>query len=205
MRSSHLHCHIALSPDDVPDIRHRYAALMKKKPSPQSTYRFTAVLEKSDNRLWGCHFRVPQHIAGHFPAHDSRRVIISLNGSAELQRALLPHGNGSFVLTVNKALRELLRVGPGNEVAVSLKRDTSEYGLPVPGEFRELLQQDPGGAKYFHALTPGRKRTLLYIIGSVKNPEKRAARAIAVLNHLRINKGSINFRQLNGSLKDPHR
>jgi uncharacterized protein YdeI (YjbR/CyaY-like superfamily) len=88
---------------------------------------------------------------------------------------------------------------------VSLKKDKSEYGLPVPDELNELFRQDAEGNRLFHALTRGRQRTLLYIVGSAKDSDKRILRAIVIINHLKANKGRINYRQLNASLKDPRR
>ena len=183
----------------------RKARQMKKRTSPNDELRFTSILERSTNKLWGCHFRVPDRIAKRLIDGESRRVVCALNGSAEYQCAMLPHGNGSFVITVNKKLRDALGLAFGMEVQVSLRKDISEYGLPLPEELQELLRQDAKGSTLFHALTRGRQRTLLYIIGSVKNAEKRIARAIGVVDHLKTNGGRINYKQLNAMLKDPRR
>ena len=133
---------------------------------------------------------------------DSRRVVCTLNGAAEYQCAMLPHGNGTFVITVNKKLRDTLGLSFGMEVNVRLKKDTSEYGLPLPEELKELFRQDKEGDKVFHTLTPGKQRTLLYFVGKGKSPEKRAMQAIVIVNHLKANKGKINYRQLSASLKN---
>ncbi len=42
----------------------------------------------------------------------------------------------------------------------------------------ELLAQDKLGNKAFHALTRGKRRTLLYMIGSVGDSEKCKERAL---------------------------
>ncbi len=178
---------------------------MKKETRSKDKLRFTSVLERSDNKLWGCHFRIPSRIAKQLMNGDGRRVVCTLNDAAEYQRAMIPHGNGSFVITVNKKLRDSLGLTFGMEVEVSLRRDESQYGLPLPKELQALLRQDEEGNALFHALTRGRQRTLLYIIGSAKSSEKRIARAIAVVNHLKANKGAINYKQLYASLKDPRR
>lgn len=173
-----------------------------KKLSPHATaYRFTSLLERSDNRLWGAHFLVPNHIAGRLINGRSRRVVCTLNGSVNYQCAMLPHGNGSFVITVNKKLRDRLNLSFGSEMDISLAKDTSAYGLPLPGEFSELLRQDPEGGALFHDLTRGRQRTLLYMIGSAKSSERRIERSMVIVNHLKSNGGRINYRLLYESLK----
>jgi hypothetical protein len=174
---------------------------MKTSSRSHNVHRFTAVLEKSTNKLWGCHFRVPNPIAQKLITDGKRRVVCTINESEEFQRALLPHGNGSFVITVNKELRDTLGLSFGMKVRVSVQKDESAYGLPVAEEFEELLRQDSEGNKFFHALTRGRQRTLLFIVGQVKDPEKRALRAAIVVRHLKSNNGKVNYRQLNALLR----
>ena len=105
---------------------------MKKATRPETWLRFTSLLERSDNKLWGCHFRVPTNIAKRLIESNSRRVVCSLNNSAEYQCAVLHRGEGLFLITVNKKLRDRLGLGFGMEVRVGLKKDNSEYGLPMP-------------------------------------------------------------------------
>lgn len=178
---------------------------MKKKAQPKEEFRFISVLEKSDNRLWGCHFRVPGNVAKQLIDSESHRVICTLNGSAQYQCAILHRGKELYLITVNKKLRDELGISFGSNVNVVLKKDVSEYGLPLPEELSELLKQDPEGNKLFHALTRGKQRTLLYIIGHVKSPDKRVMRAITIIRHLKVNKGKINYKQLGAALKDPIR
>lgn len=170
---------------------------------PEDTYHFQSTLEISTNRLWGCHFAVPQTAAAALIAKgEARRVVCTLNGRAEFQCALLPRGDGSFVISVNKKLQTSLGVKPGMQVQVSLRRDDSEYGLPMPEELKELLAQDEEGDRLFHALTPGKQRTLLYIIGHVKNPDARITRALVVVEHLKMQNGKIDYRRLNADLQN---
>ena len=175
-----------------------------KSDTPTPEARFTAVLERSDNKLWGCHFEVPAKIVRRLSADGSRRVRCRLNEGAEYQCAMLPHGNGTFVITVNKALRDSLGLTYGAEVQVALHRDESRYGLPMPEEFNELLEQDEAGSALFHALTPGKQRTLLYIINGAKREDRRVSRALTVIRHLKRNKGKIDFRQLTADMKANH-
>jgi len=169
--------------------------------SPES-HVFTSTLEESNNKLWGAHFIVPDMVARIFCDGNDRRVLCILNEKIEYQCALLPKGDGSFLITVNKKTRDQLGLKPGSKVDVSLRKDESEYGLPMPEELAEVLAQDETGNHLFHALTPGKIRTLLYIVGNVKAPEKRIGRAIAIVEHLKKNDGKINYRQLNEDLRD---
>jgi len=42
---------------------------------------------------------------------------------------------------------------------------------------------------------------LLYIVGSVKNPDLRLTRAVVVVEHLKANQGNINYKVLHANLK----
>jgi hypothetical protein len=165
------------------------------------TLRFTAILEKSTNKLWGSHLRVPSSVAEKLVRGGSRRVLRTLNSSEAHQCALLPYGRGSFVLSVNKKWCDALSLGIGSTVKVGLQPDGSTYGLPMPAELKELFRQDKEGNRLFHSLTQGRQRTMLYTIGSASDPDARAWRASIIIRHLRDNNGKINYKRLSQSLK----
>ena len=176
---------------------------MTKKPSSKNQHLFTSRLERSTNKLWGCHFQVPSTIAKSLIDSKLRRVVCTLNNSATYQCAILHYGKGLPVISVNKKLRDSLGLSFGSEVHVVLKKDESEYGLPLPDELRELFEQDAEGDRLFHALTRGKQRTLLYIVDKPKNQEQRVIRALAVVKHLKLNKGKIDYKQLGAMIKDP--
>ena len=169
---------------------------------PADNLYFTSTIEESTNKLWGAHFVVPDVIARVFIVGDDRRVVCVLNEKIEYQCALLPKGDGSFLITVNKKTRDKLGLRAGSKVNVGLRKDDSEYGLPMPEELAELLRQDEAGNRLFHALTPGKLRTLLYIAGQPKNPDIRLHRALVIVEHLKANGGKINYRQLNDEMKE---
>lgn len=169
---------------------------------PASTLSFSAVIEKFDSNLWGYHLAVSEPVGRTFITDSNdRRVVCTLNGSVTFQCALMPRGDGSFFINVNKKIRDQLKLKAGSVVEVTLSKDESRYGLPMPEEMEELLGIDDEGNRLFHALTPGKQRTLLYIVGSASSSDKRIARAITVVDHLKANTGKINFRQLSEELK----
>ena len=152
----------------------------------------------------GWHFiSVAGKIGQKFEKKDgSRRVVCTINGSETFQCALLP-SDGDFVIVVNKAKRTKLGIGEGDTISVELKPDDSKYGLPMPEEFQEVLNQDPDGDRYFHALTPGKQRTMLYYIGKIKDIDRRIHTALIFVEHLKKNEGNIVFEQFQEELKRP--
>jgi hypothetical protein len=162
---------------------------------------FTSFLEISRNNLWGSHFRVPGKIAAELIERNSRRVLCSINDAPERQCALLPIGNEIYVISVNRELQKKLRLRIGEKFEVRLRKDKSKYGLPMPEEFAELLKQDRDAHRLIHALTPGKLRTLLYIVGRGKTSDQRIEWAVIIVRHLKENKGRINYRQLGEAMK----
>ena len=115
-------------------------------------FKFKSVLERSDNKLWGCHFPVPMNVAGKLMEGKSKRVICTIGGRETFQCAILYYKKGKPVISVNKTVRDSLGVTFGAVVEIMLKKDTSEYGLPVPEELKEVFRQDKEGKRIFHSL-----------------------------------------------------
>jgi hypothetical protein len=167
----------------------------------EDTFQFSSRIEESGNNLWGFHFQVPELIAKSLIQGDDRRVVCLLESKIEYQCAMIPKGDGSFIIMVNKKTRDKLGLKPGSPVQVQLHKDESQYGLPIPEELEEVLRQDETGNRIFHALTPGKIRTLLYIAGQPKTSDTRLRRALAIVEHLKNNAGKINYRQLNEEMR----
>ncbi len=131
-----------------------------------------------------------------------RRVVCSINGGSSFQCALMPWGD-LFYIIVNKKKRDEIGVEAGDVVDVVLVKDESKYGLPMPAEFEEVLKQDPDGDRMFHALTAGKQRSLLYLLGNLKDIDKRIHQALQIVNHLKENDGKIIDKVLYQELKRP--
>lgn len=167
-----------------------------------SSFQFTSYMEESTNRLWGQHFIVPAPIVTAISELGAdKRVVCNINGQVEYQCALISKGEGVYIIHVNKARMKQLKLKIGDQVQISVHKDASEYGLPVPEEFVAVMEQDPDAKAYWEQLTPGKQRTLLYIIAQPKSSELKITRALVIAGHLKANTGKINFRGLNDDLK----
>lgn len=162
---------------------------------------FTAHLDKFNSNLWGYHISVPEVVAKSFLDEGQKRVVCRLNDQVEFQCALMPRGDGSWFINLNKKIRDTLGLKLGESVQVSLSKDESTYGLPMPEEFEAVLQSDEEGNQLFHALTPGKQRTMLYFVGNHKKSDTRIARALLVVEHLKANGGKIDFKRLYEEVK----
>lgn len=130
-----------------------------------------------------------------------KRVVCTINGGEPFQCALMP-SRGRFYIIVNKQKRDALGIAAGDKVKVELVIDESKYGLPMPAEFREVLDQDPQGDKLFHALTPGKQRSLLHFVGTIKDIDKRIHQSLVIVEHIKEN-GKVIDKLLYEELKRP--
>ncbi|MDI1243231.1 MAG: YdeI/OmpD-associated family protein [bacterium] len=132
----------------------------------------------------------------------SKRVLCSIKGSEPFACALMPWSD-FFYIMVNKLRRAELGLNVGDSVDVVLEKDDSKYGMPMPEELQEVLNQDPEGSKLFHTLTAGKQRSMMWFIGKVKDNDKRIHTALIFIEHLKKNDGKIVHEYLQQELKRP--
>jgi hypothetical protein len=162
---------------------------------------FNTVLDKfQSSPLWGLHFLVPDHIAKLFIEGNDRRVICTINDTVTLHCALMPAKDIWFVM-LNQQVVKKLNQAIGSTITIHIEKDNSEYGMPMPEELKEVLYQQPEADHYFHALTAGKQRSLIYIVSKVKNSESRIRKSLAIADHITVNKGEIDYKLLNEALK----
>jgi hypothetical protein len=175
---------------------------MPKAVKPVRSQRLKCLLTNSNDSGW--HFLVVKKtVCDKFGFPDKfRRVLCSINGSEAFHCALLPSGD-EFYIIVNKKRRDALGIVAGDRVDVLLEKDESEYGLPMPEEVREVLTQDPEGDQLFHALTPGKQRSMIYWLTRTKDIDRRIHETLIFLEHLKNNDGKIDSKKLQQEMKRP--
>ena len=173
---------------------------------------FQTTLQRFDSDLWGYHIAVPNTLAENFLELGHKRVVCTLFGTVEIQCALMTRKQSlesnpsqNYFININKELRSRFRLDVGDEVEAAIRPDLSKYGLPMPEELEELLAQDPEGDQLFHALTPGKQRSLLFMVGKPKGTDTRLKKALVILDHLKVNQGQLDFRRLQADFKEANR
>ncbi|MEM7549372.1 MAG: YdeI/OmpD-associated family protein [Bacteroidota bacterium] len=160
----------------------------------------SCVVEKLDSDVWGYHIVIPSDIAKQFIEGDNRRVVCHINDSLSTQSALMPI-KGYYMILINKQVRDKLGLRLGSTVQIKLEKDKSKYGLPMPESFETLLAQDDEGRTYFEALTMGKQRALIHLVGKVKNIDSQLNKGLAIMDHLKESNGKLDFKRLNEIIK----
>ena len=155
----------------------------------------------TNSSVYQLHFPIPIDIANQFIEGDQRRVICTINDRVKISSGLMPFKEYWYIL-VNKELQKKLQLEIGDSVTLELARDESKYGMEMPVEFETVLNQDKLASEYFHLLTPGKQRNLIYIVSKVKNTDSRINKALAIIDHLLETSGKLDFKQLNVRIKE---
>lgn len=155
--------------------------------------------------LVGMHYlEVPREVVQQLGGKFNFRVQCTVNGVLTFQGGLVALGQGDAYISINNKRLKQLGVKHGDKVMVALEEDKSQYGMPVPEELAELLQQDDVGRERFDLLTPGRQRYIIHYVSAVKSSQLRVDRAILLIENLKkLPLGKESFREMLGLGKRP--
>ncbi|MBB3425684.1 uncharacterized protein YdeI (YjbR/CyaY-like superfamily) [Rhizobium sp. BK312] len=98
--------------------------------------------------------------------------------------------SNAAVAKMEPVIRTYLKEAMGYaEAGIKPAKEVGE--IELPDELIEALDSDPELAEAFHDLTPGRKKSYVINLGSVKKSETRAARIAKFRNHILAGKGAL--------------
>ncbi|MCC8409673.1 YdeI/OmpD-associated family protein [Mucilaginibacter sp. UR6-1] len=140
--------------------------------------------ENGDKTGW-TYIQVPAHLAAELkPGHKrSFRVKGMLDGLAIAGVALLPQGEGNFIMPVNAQMRKGIRKGEGAMLQVQLQED-KDFKIEVPDDLAECLEYEPEAGEYFYGLTPSHRGYFVKWIDSAKTQPIRDKRIALTVNAL---------------------
>jgi len=161
------------------------------------TLQFTSQLIRLDSSVWGLAFIIPRKISDQFRQSKHKRFIYNFNGSKDIHRTMMPKGDNEYFVYVSKDLMKELKIKLNQVIEISIRPDLSEYGMEMPEEMMEALLAYPQADEYFHQLTPGKQRTLIYQVANLKRVESRVKKAVQILEYLEAYNGKLDFKELN--------
>jgi hypothetical protein len=96
--------------------------------------------------------------------------------------AVLPMGNGEFIISVNATIRKAIKKIHGAKVEVFLQEDTSQIQLNI--DLLDCLQDEPIALAFYNTLTPSHKKYFSNWVASAKTEATKANRIAACINAL---------------------
>jgi len=109
-------------------------------------------------------------------------VVVDIGGrTARLRLGVM---DGRNVIGLSKAVRAQLGVDIGDEVDATIRLDTTEREVDVPGDLAAALDAAAGVRAAFEALSYSRRKELARGVAEAKRPETRERRIAAVVADL---------------------
>jgi Domain of unknown function (DUF1905)/Bacteriocin-protection, YdeI or OmpD-Associated len=151
---------------------------------------FSAIIEKfaaQGEKTGWTYIKIPCKIAQQLKPGNKKsfRIKGSLDKFAIEKTALLPMGDGNFILPLNAAIRKGIGKRKGAEVRVSFQVDNAPL-LP-PALLLECMADEPEALQYFNSLPQSHRNYFTKWIDSAKTDATRAKR-IALVIRTMINK-----------------
>lgn len=154
------------------------------------TYQFAAELERFDGKGAWYYILYPNSVEEEFGTKGRLRVLGTMNGF-DVDRALIPQGDGTHVFILGGELRKKLGVHLGDRIEMQFHVNPNPDVIDVPEELEIALEMEPELQVVYDRQTPGTKRGISYWINSGKRQETRAKRAAEIMR--RFASGEFKF------------
>lgn len=127
------------------------------------------------------YINIPAKIAKQLKPNNKKsfRVKGLLDEFAIEKVALMPMGEGDFIMAINAAMRKGIRKQKGAAIKVQLELDDAPI-LP-PSELLECMDDEPEALKYFNSLPQGHRNYFTKWIDSAKTDTTKAKRIALVI------------------------
>lgn len=139
--------------------------------------------ENGDKTGW-TYITIPAAIAQQIKPGNKKtfRVKGKLDDYAIKGVALLPAGEGDFMMALNATIRKAIRKGKGATLQVALTEDEEE--IKPPADFIDCLADEPAAGQHFKRLAKSHQNYFTKWITDAKTPQTRDRRIAASVNAL---------------------
>jgi hypothetical protein len=111
----------------------------------------------------------------------SFRVRGMLDSSAVSGMALMPMGDGNFIMALKADVRKRIHKNAGAMLQVSIEEDT-DYKVEIPAELQEFFDFEPDASDFFFSLPKSHRDYFIKWIDQAKTAETRAKRIVNTAN-----------------------
>ena len=164
--------------------------------------QFKAIIEKfasmGEKSGW-TYITIPSKLAQQLKPgfKKSFRVKGSLDKLVIKNVALLPMGEGDFIMALNAAMRKVIKKSKGEELLVRLKEDNAPALLNT--DLIQCLKDDDRAFQFFETLAPGHRR---YFSNWIENAKTEATKAKRIGQAITALSQKQDFGQMIRSLKE---
>jgi hypothetical protein len=112
------------------------------------------------------------------------RGLIKVKGTVNgvpVQSSLMPQGDGSHYIVINKSIREKAGVKAGDPVKLELELDATERQIEIPDDLKQLLDKNPPASLAFNALSYSHRKEYVDYINAAKRADTHSRRLEKIL------------------------
>ncbi|MDB5198259.1 MAG: hypothetical protein JWO92_222 [Chitinophagaceae bacterium] len=149
--------------------------------------QFTTVIKKfgsQGEKTGWTYIEIPAAIAEKLKPNNKKsfRIKGKLDNYSFEGLALIPMGEGNFILALNASLRKKIGKRKGASLKVTMEADNAPVKLNA--ELMECLADEPESLSFFNELTPGHRKYFSNWIDSAKTDATKTKRIAQTLNAL---------------------
>lgn len=147
--------------------------------------------EQGEKTGWS-YIEVPADLAQELKPGNKKsfRVRGMLDGFAVKGMALMPMGDGQFIMALKAEIRKGIHKNAGAMVQVKLEEDL-DYKVEVPDDLQECFDFEPEALEFFNSLAKSHREYFIKWIEGAKTNETRAKRIVNTINAM-LRKWSYN-------------
>lgn len=154
--------------------------------------QFTTIIKKFNDqgeKTGWTYIEIPAAVAEKLKPNNKKsfRVKGKLDDYTFKGLALLPMGDGNFILALNTSIRKQIRKNKGASLKVNMEIDNAPVKLNA--ELMECLNDEPECLSFFNELTPGHRKYFSNWIDSAKTDATKTKRIAQTLNALANRQG----------------
>jgi hypothetical protein len=144
--------------------------------------KFKATIVSTD-KVDGAYIRFPYDTNEVFGSKGIIKVIATFDGY-EYRGILANMGMDCHIIGITKAIRAEIGKAPGDEIEVTIKKDTGSRLKDIPEDLNNALQANHAAKVFFGTLTDSQKNKFITHITSAKKKETADARLQKVIEML---------------------
>ena len=138
--------------------------------------------EQGEKTGWS-YIEIPADLAQQLKPGNKKtfRVRGMLDGYAVKGLALMPMGDGNFIMALKADIRKAIHKNKGAMLHVSIEEDL-DFKIEVPDDLKECFDFEPEALDFFNSLAKSHREYFIKWIESAKTNETRAKRIVNTIN-----------------------
>jgi hypothetical protein len=144
---------------------------------------FKARLQRVEGTGTWTYFTVPFNVEHIFGSRARVAVKGEIDGHA-VRGSLMPHGDGTHFLVVNKEIRAAIGKESGDSVRVRLEPDREPRTVELPAAFQRILKKHKSAWANFQRLSYSHRKEYVQWIEAAKKAETKQRRMLKAVEKL---------------------